>query len=186
MKYKVIGLSGKAGSGKDYLTNKYFVPLGYKQFSLAWHFKISLCGRGTFTYDDVFYHKPPIVRRELQLEGTERGRNVYGEDVWCKTMFGWFELLSETWGINQFIVADIRFPNEVKFVQQMGGKVFRIDADDRVEDNKLTLEARQHISETALDEYDGFDDFIINTRRFENEMDRHMAKLIDRHNLNTK
>jgi hypothetical protein len=164
--FKVIGISGKAGSGKDYITQHYLRPLGYRQFSLAWHFKIWIAGTGQATYDEVFNTKPPHIRKLLQEEGTERGRNVYGPNVWCDVATAWMQLLSETWGEDKFVFPDIRFPNEVEFIQKLGGKCYRVVAPEREALNKLTPEARLHISETALDGYKGFDGIIHNNPSF--------------------
>ena len=161
-KFTVIGLAGKAGSGKDFITQHVIRPLGYMQFSLAWHFKVGIVGKGLATHEEVFFTKPPEIRRQLQLEGTEYGRNVYGEDVWCNTTLEWFHVLSENWGIRKFIIPDIRFPNEVQFIRALGGAVYRIHAPVRVEQNKLTPEQRQHPSETSLDDYTEFDGRINN------------------------
>lgn len=162
MNIKVIGISGKSGTGKDHITQNFIRPHGFYQWSLAWHFKVGIVGKGLATHDEVFYTKPPHIRKELQLEGTERGRMVYGENLWCDTAREWMVLLKEQWGIDKFVIADVRFPNEVEFVQNMGGKVARIVAPKRAESNSLSTEARLHVSETALDDFTGFDHIINN------------------------
>jgi hypothetical protein len=162
MGYEIIGISGKASSGKDYISDHFLDPLGYKKISLSWHFKVWLVGKGEATYEEVFVTKPPHIRKLLQLEGTEYGRLKYGEQVWCNTMGTWMDLLSDAWGINKFVCPDIRFPNEVKFIQDLGGKVFRVHSPKRVAKSGLNAEARAHISETALDGYDLFDGTILN------------------------
>jgi hypothetical protein len=161
---QIIGISGKAGSGKDYLTQKFFRPDGFFQFSLAWHFKVWLVAKGEATYEEVFITKPPHVRKMLQLEGTEFGRLKYGEDVWCQSVLTWFRVFNESWGVDKFVIPDVRFPNEVEFIKKNGGKVYRIIAPTRVANSSLNEEARKHISETALDEYplDQFDGLIFN------------------------
>jgi hypothetical protein len=160
----VLGLSGRAGCGKDYIHQNFLRPLGFHQWSFAWHFKVWVVAQRRATYEEVFHTKPPHVRHMLQQEGTELGRNVYGEDIWVDAMFGWFQLLNETWGINKFCVPDVRFPNEVYGIQRNGGKVIRIIAPERESHSGLSEEARQHISETALDEFPltDFDGFIKN------------------------
>lgn len=151
---KLLGISGKAEAGKDYLTTNIIVPkYGYKQFSFAWHLKCTLVGKGVATYDEVMKTKPPHVRTEMQLEGTERGRMVYGENIWTKTTLAWLQLLEESWGFDKFVISDVRFPNEVEFIQSMGGKVIRLHAPDRTKNSKLSLAARLHDSEIALDNY---------------------------------
>jgi hypothetical protein len=181
--FSVLGLSGKAGSGKDYIFEHFLRPVGYHRWALADHFKIWIVGKGEATHEEVFLTKPPEIRKLLQEEGTERGRNVYGESVWVNTAFAWFRLLNETWGINKFLISDIRFPNEVEAVQNAGGKVFRIHAPGRVVKNKLTPEQRLHISETALNDYTKFDDFIYNDFEFAETVSMQLQKLLPEENI---
>lgn len=161
-KLEIIGLSGKASSGKDFIFENYIRPLGYYRFALADHFKIWAVGKGSATYEEVFHTKPPHIRKILQQTGTEEGRNVYGEDVWCNTALAWMTHLTKTWGIEKYCVTDIRFPNEAAFVKRNGGKVFRIHAPKRVANSSLNEEARRHVSETSLDEYMEFHGYILN------------------------
>lgn len=162
---KVIGLSGKAGSGKDYIASRIITPkYGYVPFSIAWHVKANLVGKGALTYEEAFITKPPHARHLLQQEATESGRDVYGEDMWLRAADSWMRTIYESWGIQRFVLPDIRFPNEVEYIKKMGGKVFRIVAPNRVARSPLTDEARNHYSETALDDYplDNFDGIIDN------------------------
>jgi len=176
---EIIGISGRAGTGKDYITQNFYRPLGYFQFSLAWHFKVWLVAKGEATYEEVFVTKPPHVRKMLQLEGTEFGRLKYGEDVWCQSVLTWMRLFSDSWGVNKFVIPDVRFPNEVDFIQSHGGKVYRIVAPYRAENNTLSPEARQHISETALDDYplDSYAGLIYNDPEFASTLSTQIGKL---------
>jgi hypothetical protein len=178
MSIKVIGISGKSGTGKDYISQTFFRPAGYHHWNLAWHFKVWTVGKGLATHEEVFYTKPPHIRKELQLEGTERGRMVYGDDLWCNTAKEWFVLLNEHTGIDKFVISDVRFPNEIEFIRNMGGKVARIHAPKRAESNSLTPEARLHISETALDDYDDFDYIIHNDPEAEPYVGDVMSRII--------
>lgn len=162
---KVIGLSGKAGSGKDYIASKIITPrYGYVPFSIAWQVKASLVAKGALTYEEAFITKPPRARHLLQSEATESGRDIYGEDMWLRAADAWMRTIYEQWGIQRFVLSDVRFPNEVEYIKKMGGKVFRIIAPNRVAQSPLTAEARSHYSETALDDYplDNFDGIIDN------------------------
>ena len=53
-----------------------------------------------------------------QLEGTEYGRNVYGEDVWIKSLESHVSNITQKRSI--IIVADIRFKNEADWVRKNG------------------------------------------------------------------
>ena len=158
----IIGVSGKSGSGKDHLTQHVLRPLGYYQFSLSWPFKVEAVGVGVATHDEVFHTKPPHVRQFLQLRGTEEGRNVHGEDVWCRHALEWMRIFQLHWGIDKFVISDVRYPNEVEFIHNLSGRVFRVEAPQRVASNQLTDEQRQHDSEIALDAYPHFDGTIYN------------------------
>lgn len=163
---QVVGISGKAETGKDYLVEQVLRPLGFFQVSLADHLKTFAVGKGLVTYEEAFHTKPPHVRHILQQEGTERARNVYGEHVWCETMAAWIRLLHERNRVTRFVLADVRFPNEVAFVQRLGGKVIRLNAPERAANSKLSAEARLHSSETALDGFVGFDAVLNNDPEF--------------------
>lgn len=157
----VIGLSATAGTGKDYV-GKLIKQHGFHNISLAWHFKIQCISHGEATYEEVFDTKPPRVRRLLQILGTEQGRDVWGEDIWVNTMFAWMTLYHKDWGIDKFVIPDVRFPNELRAIQQLGGKVYRVIG-DRLGD--LTEEAWSHASENSLtDDMDLYDGFIDNNQ----------------------
>ena len=94
----------------------------------------------------------PHVRHLLQQEGTERGRQVYGDSVWLDTAYAWMQYLHDANGVERFVIPDIRFPNELAYVQQRGGKVIRVRAPQRVAGTTLSEAARNHPSETALDD----------------------------------
>ena len=157
----VIGLSASAGTGKDYV-GKLIKQHGFYNISLAWHFKIQCISHGDATYEEVFETKPPRVRRLLQIMGTEQGREVWGEDIWVNTMFAWMTLYHKDWGIDKFVIPDVRFPNELRAIQRLGGKVYRVTG-DRLGD--LTEEAWSHPSEQSLtDDMDLYDGFINNNQ----------------------
>jgi hypothetical protein len=151
---KLIALSGKAGSGKDWLTHQVLRPLGFFQVSFADHFKIGTIGKGLATHEEVYHTKPPIVRKFLQEEGTERGRDVYGENIWVDTAFAWMKLFEERNKVSNFVLADVRFPNEADAVRKAGGKVIRVNAPARASRSALTEAQRMHLSEVALDAYE--------------------------------
>ena len=78
------------------------------------------------------------VRELLQVVGTDMFRGLWGR-VWLNTME--YELLHAG---KLVVVPDVRFPNEVQFIQERGGHVVRLLRAPYAQD--------QHASETALDE----------------------------------
>lgn len=152
IKIKVIGLSGLAGSGKDYVYQQYLFHKGWRQFSLAWHFKIWSIAAGIITYEEAFTNpKSDKVRTLLQIQGTELGRNLYGEDIWLQSVKAWTRTLSDTWGVNKFVVPDVRFHNELAFIkEEMGGVVFKVEAPAREAKSGLSEFQRAHSSEAEM------------------------------------
>jgi hypothetical protein len=153
---QIIGLSGKAGSGKDFVGREVLRPLGYKQWAYAWPLKMACVGLGE-TFEDVMVNKPPRVRDVLQKFGTEEGREKYGRDYWVRQLGGWLRIMSEEFGLHKFYVTDVRFPNEVEYIQSLGGKVVRLDHGKGLIYPLAGTPDALHSSETALDDYTGFD-----------------------------
>ena len=163
---KLIGIHGKAGSGKSWLGANVLAPLGYKQYALAWPFKHTVIGRcgGMFgAYESVMVHKPALIRDQLQREGTELGWMKYGRKLWCHTADAWMRTLEEEYGATRFYVPDVRFPHEVEWLRERGGKLIHIYR----RGSGLTDAAAQHTSETALDDFDAYDNVAHYRRKFD-------------------
>lgn len=59
-------------------------------------------------------------RYMLQLMGTEAGRDVFHPDLWILA-------LEKKLGMyKNVVISDVRFPNEIAFIQRMGGFVVRV------------------------------------------------------------
>ena len=61
-------------------------------------------------------------RLALQLMGTEAGRDVFHKDLWVHTAMRRCE--QAPW--KNYVIADVRFPNEIKAIRDMGGKIIRV------------------------------------------------------------
>lgn len=86
------------------------------------------------------------VRQALQRVGTDWFRSLY-PDAWVNAWKQSVKIYQSQDPNNQIhiLVGDVRFPNEVKAIQEMGGHVIRLLRNPFPED--------QHESETALDGY---------------------------------
>lgn len=137
---KIIGLTGKAGSGKD-TVGEVLEGLGYYRCSLAAELKQAVLDLDPFVrmdgtrqvrlseivdaygMDDA-KRRFPEVRRLLQVFGTEvmRKRN---ENFWIETLQS---KLSKS-DVRHVVVTDVRFDNEAKWVLETapyGGKVIEV------------------------------------------------------------
>ncbi len=129
-----IGISGKMGVGKDYIVNNYLSNLYEKNIiiSFADMIKINLMVHNNIKLNELYGNKTPEIRQLLQYEGTENGRNKYGEDIWIKYIKSWGELYLSR-GYKYIIITDVRFKNEYEFIKNNNGIIIRIEAPNRNE-----------------------------------------------------
>ena len=102
-------------------------------------------------------------RKLLQLIGTEAGREIIHPNIWVNALFADYEKVMRTNANRQpelfnypnWIITDVRFPNEAQAIKDRGGILISIERPQLIERDF------EHLSETALDDYDGFD-YVIN------------------------
>jgi hypothetical protein len=68
------------------------------------------------------YGRPLTPREVLQKMGTEAGRNVFHPDLWTRAL----ERRVTTDGSDKHVITDVRFPNEMKLVRELGGIVIEV------------------------------------------------------------
>lgn len=80
-------------------------------------------------------------RLALQMMGTEAGRDVFHPELWIHSLERKMEMYPNV------VIADVRFPNEIDFIQSKGGFVVRVKRgpdpewyDTALSDNKNGLE----------------------------------------------
>ena len=155
---RVICLSAKAQHGKDttaIILKDIFEKKGYKV--LITHFADLLKYICTQFFN--WNGKKDIEGRSLlQKIGTD----VVGKkdsNFWVDFLIKILKFFDNTWDV--VLIPDCRFPQEVELLKQnFDTKIFRIIRPNF--DNGLTIEQKNHISETALDNYK-FDLIIENT-----------------------
>jgi hypothetical protein len=137
----IVGLVGSIGNGKgtvaDILVNKHgFIKESFANsvkdavsVIFGWDRKLL---EGDTSESREWREQPDVwwseklgremsPRYALQLMGTEAGRDVFHSDLWI------LALHKRTMGsIKNFVIADVRFPNEIKSIRENGGKVFRV------------------------------------------------------------
>lgn len=159
----LVGLAGKAGSGKSTVGDFLVADHGFRQYSLAEPMREALLAMDPLVRRessvrltdavnlhgwDVAKRKYPEIRRLLQRLGTEVGR-----DQWYKGF--WVDILDERMaeeGVDpakqDVVVTDIRFHNEAGWVFDSSGHVVRIIGGPH--DGSLTgSPAENHASETG-------------------------------------
>lgn len=173
----IFGFSGKMGSGKNYISEKIFIPMFERAFpgrkilpvAFADHLKINTIVKYNLNRTDVYNIKPVEVRKLLQTEGTENGRNKYGNDIWIRYLSEWIYILKQK-GITDFVITDCRFQNEVNWINENKGKVIRIEL-DQTQSVYKNKETKNHLSETELDYYDQWNLVLMNSMSEKSNME---------------
>ena len=148
---KVIGIAGKAESGKSSFASI------LKEELEGQGKKVLLINYGDFVkfIAEKYYNwngeKDVKGRALLQKIGTEQGRNGVGENIWVDMVINTVQVAKNDYDVA--IVADCRFPNEFDRWREFGVDMIKIKIVRPNYENKLTLEQRQHASETSLDNY---------------------------------
>lgn len=132
---KLIGLSGKARSGKDTVANILGAHFGFTR--LAFADPVKLAAQQIFglshaqTWDDTL--KNEVVpywdmtpRQMFQKLGTDATHPIFGQDVWMKRWFLGYDMIKDT---NDIVVTDARFDLEARGIQNLGGKIIVIRRD---------------------------------------------------------
>jgi hypothetical protein len=174
MKPLLIGLSGKAGSGKstvgDYLCGAH----GYEQFAFAGALKEVVALAFGFSEEQLYgRHKETLDPRWgvsprwcMQWLGTEVLRAKWPE-IWIyhlrREILGFLSLN----GQRPVVVTDVRFRDEAEALKRMGAVLVRLERPGLRGAGGYYSTLRScayetHLSETDLDSYRGWDYFIEN------------------------
>lgn len=152
----ILGVSGKRGVGKNYISEHFLVPNILRKFSnetvqvIPYFFsfgtpvKIELYSRdisNTLTYNNLFLDKTSTTRDLLQKYATENGRDVYRKDMWIRSVDMWIQLHNENLKIiNEhlekklvplYVIEDVRFENEYSYIRNLGGILVLVEAPAR-------------------------------------------------------
>lgn len=153
----LIGITGKAGAGKDTAAAALIKNLGYQNLPFAAPLKDSCIFKFGLSHDDVYTQEGKVrfvpewgmtVGKILQLEGTEATKNFWGEDFWVKRWRMDYTAFQEL-SMHNIVVTDCRFEAEAEALTEMGGRIIRI-----VRPDAKPLEGRDpnHASERGIDD----------------------------------
>ena len=151
----IIGLIGFAGSGKGTIADILVSKKGYTKLAFADAVKDATAAifgwprsllegdtaesrewreqKDEWWSEKTGKHITP--RNMLQLMGTEIGRDMIHPDVWIYAMERRMQLYPNV------VIADVRFPNEMRFIQEKGGFIVRVKRGDDPEWYNTALRA---------------------------------------------
>lgn len=170
---RIIGISGRAGHGKD--TCASFLPSTFVRLAFADPLKDGVAVMFGFTHEQVRgslkeqidprYGVSP--RQCMQWLGTEFGRKLIADNVWVRVMRSRLDD-AKARGTPGAIITDVRFPNEADAIREWGGEVWRVVR------TPAPPAVNPHPSETALDGY-AFDRVVENVGTLEDLRNRVIA-----------
>lgn len=157
----LIGLLGKQGSGKDTTADILVAEYGFERYALAAPIRemalvidplVNGWEPGTYVrlssvIENFGWDRAkrdiPEVRHLLQVIGTDAVRTIIGPDTWIdlarKRLQGPLEAGQD------FVITDIRYPNEAALVADLGGVIVKLERDSPDASNVT------HISESGID-----------------------------------
>ncbi|RFP65748.1 hypothetical protein D0N36_07395 [Hymenobacter lapidiphilus] len=179
---KLIGFSGRRGSGKDTIARL----MQQLQPERKWHIRsvgepikavcAALAGEGTAPY-----FSQPGKAEMLPSFGRTRGEmlqqvglalRLWEPDIWVQAFFSKLPT-------DQFtLIPDVRFPNEADLIRRRGGLMLRVEGDPLHQRGDGTRDDA-HPSETALDDYPHFDAVLHNTGS-KTDLERQVRELLAR------
>jgi len=154
---KIICIAGKARNGKD--TGGVFLKEalgGSKCVIVHYADLLKFICKQYFGWNG---EKDEYGRTLLQVVGTDKVRRK-DPDYWVRFVKSLSELFDGEW--DYMVIPDCRFPNEIDKLKGGNNQVISIKIERDGFTSPLTAEQQQHLSETALDNYAGFDYIVKN------------------------
>lgn len=156
----IIGISGRIGSGKDTLAQFIReIDPSYEVKKFAYKLKqvaSLLTGVPVEKFEDQEFKKQQMpsewgmtYREFLQKLGTDAIRDGLHTNAWVNSLMAEYKIDGHAGPMQypNWLITDVRFPNEAVAVKQYGGILVRINRFYDPNENNL------HPSETALDDY---------------------------------
>ena len=125
----LIGVAGRARSGKDTVANFIVAAIGGYRYSFADPIRAMLVPLGVDMSDPYWQARKeePIPalgvspRRMMQTLGTEWGRQLINPDLWL--IMAHQRLLQNGPGM---VISDVRFDNEAAWIRKHGGLIIHV------------------------------------------------------------
>jgi len=180
MSQKIVGITGRKFNGKDTL-GKYFIDeLGYKKLAFADSLKEGCRCIFGFTDEQLYGEKKEEIdefwkatpRKVLQFVGTELFRNQLaeimphlGHDIWVEVVRKKILDNPDT----NFVITDVRFPNECEIIKKMGGIIIRVNRDSvntTVDLHQSEIEIEKLDVDTVIQNDGSIDDLYVKLRAY--------------------
>lgn len=129
---KLIGITGKARSGKDTAARHLVMDHDFVRLAFADPLKMAAQEMFGLTAEQTWadelkeivierWGKTP--RQIFQLLGTECVKPFFGEDFWVKRLDLNYQVLKDS---DNVVITDVRFDSEASYLRSMGGVIVEI------------------------------------------------------------
>lgn len=151
----LIGLHGRAGSGKDTAAARLVAAHGFMPLAFADPIREALSvifGLGEHHWRDRVWKERPLEpydvspRRLTQTMGTEWGRNLIRPDIWVLHARERLAQLKAI-GLERIVFTDVRFDNEAEWLRLTGGQIWHIVRPKKEDAFAATM---RHVSEAGI------------------------------------
>jgi phosphomevalonate kinase len=183
MNVEVYAISGKIGTGKNYIAEQVLPtilpPARTLVMALADYLKMNATLQNGLKPEDVWGQKTSYTRQMLQWIGDVM-RHEYGDDIFCEILHHQISMYEKRGCLGRVIIPDLRRKNEADYLRQnLDATLIRVEAKERNKEAMLNaypgLSERHkiatHVSETDLDDFTDWDVVV------ENEIDQHDVAL---------
>ena len=154
---KIIVISGKQYSGKDTLAALLLNDLAdFVRVGIGDAIKYEYAKKNGVTFDEIVENKH--LYRSGLIELGNYGRSI-DPDYWLKSIVGMKE---------NVIVPDVRVEHEVELFKSYGAYSIRVEATYENRSKRAVITNADDPTETALDDYKGWDAIIDNNSDFSN------------------
>lgn len=128
---KIIGIAGKARSGKDTIAAHLWTHYGFTRMAFADPVKLATQAAFGLSNEQTWLdeHKEVVIpfwglspRQMFQLMGTECVKPHFGNDIWVKRMILSLQSLPE----DNIVIPDVRFEPEAEFIRANGGVIVHL------------------------------------------------------------
>lgn len=149
---EIIGLTGKAGVGKDYLATNYLMDKNTILLAFGDILKQELINNYGLSIEELYINKTQETRFILQIYSNKlckKSNENYFVDK-LENMIKMFNIK----GYNKFIITDVRFNNEAEMIKKYNGKIIKIINNngniERINNEKWTEEMKNDVSENGI------------------------------------
>lgn len=169
---KIIILTGKAQSGKNEtasIIKKYYEKQNKKTVILAYAKYLKDYAKEITNWDGEENTKP---RELLQQLGVELIKNQIDENMLINRIKEDIKVYEYFFDV--IIISDARFQDEIENIKTNNKVVIKIEGIE----NNLTEKQKQHITETALNNYNNYD-YIIENKNTKEDLKTQIEKIME-------